>query len=72
MGLGGQFHADLLVWKWAINRILLQAGEAVSAPCYTTLQRSAKRHYLSDGSFDAVGGYRVERKFSGDTTYHPN
>ena len=62
VSLGAQFHADLLFCKWAINCKLLQAGEAVSAPCYTALQRPTIRHYLFDASFHAVGGYCVERK----------
>ena len=69
VGLGSEFHVDLfwkfhadLFWKWAINHKLLQAGEAVSAPCYTALKRPARRHYLSDASFEAVGGYCVEKK----------
>ena len=60
--LGRELHADLLVLKWATNRKLLQIGEATSAPCYTALKRPAKRHYLSDASFQAVGGYCVEKK----------
>ena len=59
--LGSDFHADLRFWKRAINEKLLHVGEAVSAPCYTALNRSAKRHYLSDASFEAVGGYGVEK-----------
>ena len=60
--LGSKFHADLWFWKWAISHKLLQVGEAVSAPYYTALKRPAKRHYLSDVSFEAVGGYLVEKK----------
>ena len=60
--LGREFHADLLFWKRAIDNELLQAGEALSAPCYSVMKRPAKRHYLSDASFEAVGGYCVERK----------
>ena len=59
--LGREFHADLLFWKWAIDHELLQEGEALSAPCYTAIKRPAKRHYLSDASFEAVGGFCVER-----------
>ena len=55
--LGSEFHADLLFWKWPINHKILHAGEAVSVPCYTALERPAKRYYLSDASFEAVGGY---------------
>ena len=60
--LGSEFHADLLFWKWAIKHKLLQAGEVVSARCYPALKRPAKRHYLSDASFEAVGGYCFEKK----------
>ena len=60
--LGSDFHADLRFWKWAINHKQLQVGEAVSAPCCTALKCPAKRHYLSDVSFEAVGGYLVEKK----------
>ena len=59
---GREFLAGLLFGKWTIIRKLLQIGEAISAPCYTALKRPAKRHYLSDASFEAVGGYCVEQK----------
>ena len=62
VGLGREFHADLLFWKWAIDHGLLHEGEALSASCYTAIQRPAKGHYLSDASFEAVGGFCVERK----------
>ena len=60
--LGREFHADLLFWKWAIDHELLLEGEALSAPCYTAIKRPAKRHYLSDASFESVGGFCVEKK----------
>ena len=60
--LGSGFHADLRFWKWAIDHKLLLVGEAVRAPCFTALKRPAKRHCLSDASFEAVGGYCVEKK----------
>ena len=41
VGLGTEFHADLLFWKWAIDHELLHEGEAPSAPCYTAIQRPA-------------------------------
>ena len=62
VGLGREFHADLLFWKWANDHELLHEGGALSAPCYTAIQRPAKRHDLSDASFEAMGGYCVERK----------
>ena len=58
--LGRVFHTDLLFWKWAIDRKLLQEGETISAPCHTAIKRPANRH-LSDASFDAVGGYCAEK-----------
>ena len=60
VGFGIEFHADLLSWKWAIDIELLLEGEALSAPCYTVMKRSAERHYLSDASFNAVDGFCVE------------
>ena len=62
VGLGREFQADLFLWKWAIDHELLLEREALSAPCYTAIKRPAKRHYLSDASFEAVGGFCVERK----------
>ena len=48
--------------SWAIDHELLQVGGTISAPCYAALKRPAKRHHLSDASFEAVGGYCVERR----------
>lgn len=60
--LGREFHDDLDFWRWAIEQELLVAGESLCAPCYVDVERPAKRHYLSDASFDAVGGYCPELK----------
>ena len=60
--LDREFDADLLFWKLAIDHKLIHEGEVLSAPCYTAIQRPAKRHYLSDASFEAVDGFCVERK----------
>ena len=60
--LGREFHGDLLFRKWDIDHELLLEGEAHSAPCYTAIKRPATRHYLSDASFEAVGGLCVEKK----------
>lgn len=62
VNLGREFHADLSFWRWAIEHELLQVGESLSAPCYLAMKRPPKRQYLSDASFEAVGGYCVERK----------
>ena len=61
MSLDRVFHADLLFMKWVIDDGLLQAGETLSAPCYSALKRLAKRHHLSDASVEAVGGCCVEK-----------
>ena len=55
------FHADLLFMKWVIDHGPLQAGETLSAPCYSALKRLAKRHHLLDASVEAVGGCCVEK-----------
>ena len=60
--LGREFHDDIDFWRWAINHELLVAGESLCAPCYVDIARPAKRHYLSDASFDAIGGYCPELK----------
>ena len=52
LSLGREFHADVLFWGWAIDQELRQVGETLNA----------KRHYLSDARFEAVGGYCVERR----------
>ena len=36
---------------------LLTAGESLSAPCFAAIKCSAKRYYLPDTSFDAIGGF---------------
>ena len=58
--LGKEFHADLEFWRWAIQHELVAAGESLSAPCFVQLARPPKRKYLSDASFDAIGGYCTE------------
>lgn len=55
--LGREFHDDLEFWRWAIEQGLLTAGESLSAPCFADVRREAKRVYLSDASFDAIGGF---------------
>ena len=56
--LGTEFHNDIEFWRWAIDHELLTAGESLSAPCFAAIKRPAKRYYLSDASFDAIGGFR--------------
>ena len=58
--LGREFHDDLDFWRWAIDEELLITGKPLTAPCYAAVKRHAVRHYLSDASFDAIGGYCKE------------
>ena len=60
--LGRQFHAQLFVWRWAINHELLLEGAVLSVPSYTPMKQPAKVHCLSAASVGAVGGFCVERK----------
>lgn len=60
--LGREFHDDLDFWRWAIHHELLEAGESLTAPCYAMIKRPPKRRYLSDASFDALGGYCLEHR----------
>ena len=61
MSLDREVYTDLLFMKCVIDHELLQAGETLSAPCYSALKCPAKRRYLSDTSFEAADGYCVER-----------
>lgn len=60
--LGREFDDDLDFWRWAINQELLTAGETLCAPCFASVKRLPKRRYLSDASFDAIGGYSYGNK----------
>ena len=60
--LGREFHDDLEFWRWGIDQELLTAGASLSAPCFAAVQRPPKRLNFSDASFDAVGGFRKERR----------
>ena len=55
--LGREFHDNLDFWRWAIDHELLTAGESLSAPCFAAIKCPAKTYYLSDASFDAIGGF---------------
>ena len=61
IGLGREFYTDLLFWESTIDHELLHECEALSAPGYTVIQNPAKRYYLSDASFEAVGCIFVKR-----------
>ena len=40
------------------------AGSSLNAPCYAAVKRLPKRHYLSDASLDAIGGYCTELRIN--------
>ena len=61
VSLGHEFHADLLLEVGHRPRAPA-SRETLSAPCYSALKRPEKGHFLSDASFEAVGGYCVERR----------
>lgn len=58
--LGREFHDDMDFWRWTIDEELLITGASLNAPCFAAVKRPAKRLYLSDASFDAIGGYCLE------------
>jgi len=60
--LGWEFHGDLEFWRWALEVKLAEKGESLSAFFFNHVQRTPFRHYLSDASFDAVGGHCPEIK----------
>ena len=41
----------------------MSQGESLSAPFYAHVLRRSVRHYFSDASFDAIGGYCPELQF---------
>ena len=62
--LAREFHDDL---AREFHDELLTAGESLGAPCFTAIKRPAKIYYLSDASFDAIGGFcrklRIYRRY---------
>ena len=73
VGLGREFHADFLFWKWAKRHKLLPAGETVVKPCYTALKRSAKQHYLYPmPASNRLADIASTKYFSGDPICRPN
>ena len=45
-----------------MDQELLLEGETLSTPGHTATNRPAKRNYLSDASFKAVGGFCIEKE----------
>ena len=69
--LGWEFHGDIAFWKWAIDQRLINQGESLSAPFYAHVLRRPVRHYFSDASFDAIGGYCPELRIFWRYTLDP-
>ena len=69
--LSRDFHAELLIRKWAIYHELILEEETLTAvrPVNRRYNDQQKRPYLSDARFEAMGGFCIENKFFGDTIY---
>ena len=68
VGLGREFHADLLFYGSGLSITNnYKKVKGLSSPCYTAMQRLAKRHYLSEASFKTVGGFASTGRYFGDT-----
>ena len=61
--LGWKFHGAIGFLNWAIDQRLKSQGESRSASFYARALRKPVRHYFSDVSFDAIGGYCPELQF---------
>ena len=59
---GREFHADLLFWKWMISHKLLQAGESLSAPCYTALKQKTRSAECLSRRNITLAPFRTGRK----------
>ena len=62
VGLGREFHGDIAFWKWVLRQPLATRGESLSASFLLHVKRTPARLYLSDASFDAIGGHCPELK----------
>lgn len=58
--LGQEFHADLGWWKWALREPCLVAGVSLYSPLFYHTQWDPERHWLSDATLSAVGGFCAE------------
>ena len=71
VGLGREFHGDIAIWKWVLGQPLAREGESLTAPFLLHVKRLPSRLYLSDASFDAIGGYCPELKIFWRYTISP-
>ena len=58
--LGQEFHADLEWWKWALREPCLVDGVSLYSSFFEHTQWVPERHWLSDATLSAVGGYCAE------------
>ena len=60
IALGPEFHADLELWPWFVDKAVDARGGVLSAPMYHLLERPAQQTLFSDASKTAVGEYYLE------------
>ena len=58
--LGQEFHADLDWRKWALREPYLVDGLSIYSPCFSHTQWDPERHWLSDATLSALGGFCAE------------
>lgn len=58
--LGQEFHADLEWWKWALCEQYLVDGVSLYSPFFNHTQWVPERHWFSDATLSAVGGFCAE------------
>lgn len=58
--LSGEFHADLEWWKWAVHQRCMLEGVSLYASFYEHVEWPVVRHWLSDATTKAIGGFCLE------------
>ena len=58
--LGQEFHAGLDWWEWALREPFLVDGVSSYSPFFSHTKWDPERHWLSDATLSAVGGFRAE------------
>ena len=60
LDLTPEFMADVGWWRWFVNQERPEAGERLTAPFFRFVKQEPSRHWFSDASYQAVGGYCLE------------
>ena len=60
--LSGEFHADLEWWKWAVYQRHILEGVSLYASFYEHIEWPPVRHWLSDATPNAIGGFCWESR----------